>query len=451
MATSLRAFKVRLYEEHLEEASFLYCQRRVLLEDPTIPWSRVEDFERRLEAHLDALVLGGDLALEICREHAAAGDTGELFAAAAVVCRLLAAPLFAEILEALDEAEPERGQALADALKFELPDSWRDSCVRALRQGTPHLQSILAEVVGHRRIDSHGALSALAANAQSESQAMFLWAIGRTREAGAIASVRAGLGSSSESIYSTALRAGLRLHDLAVLDHLSEFRGEPQVTPIDLALAGGGSATWNLLRRLDRGEPAPQLLLALGLLGDLAAIPRLLHALAEPLLAASAADALYTITGAPLFEVVLIPDPVSRDELFDKELRTYRETGELPHRGDGEPFGSRVRRLSRDPAAWHDWLRSHTTRFISGVRYRCGNPSTAGGLLRSLGSDTFPKHLRPLTAEELQIRYGIDLPFEVDMFVAQQRQVLAQADTWAARTDSYLESGHWYFGSRPVS
>ena len=50
-------FETELYQEHLEEASFLYEQRLTLFDDIEITWLDIEDFEERFEAHIDALVV----------------------------------------------------------------------------------------------------------------------------------------------------------------------------------------------------------------------------------------------------------------------------------------------------------------------------------------------------------------------------------------------------------
>ena len=78
---------MELYEEHLEEASFLYAQRLTLFDDPEIMWVTIGEWDERLEAHIDALVIGEDLALEVCDKQAAEGDFGVLFAAICVFCR----------------------------------------------------------------------------------------------------------------------------------------------------------------------------------------------------------------------------------------------------------------------------------------------------------------------------------------------------------------------------
>ena len=59
MATSPRAFLIELYEEYLEEASFLYQQRQEYLASAELGWLDIAEIESRLEAHLDGLVIGG--------------------------------------------------------------------------------------------------------------------------------------------------------------------------------------------------------------------------------------------------------------------------------------------------------------------------------------------------------------------------------------------------------
>ena len=116
MAISLLAFRMGMFEEHVEEASFLYSQRRRLLQAETSPWRDVARFEHRLELHIDALVVGADLALDVCRRLAAEGDAGELYAATSVFCRQRRAMLVSEVLGRIDAASPEAIAAVADEI-----------------------------------------------------------------------------------------------------------------------------------------------------------------------------------------------------------------------------------------------------------------------------------------------------------------------------------------------
>src|SRR2546429_9504818 len=106
MPTSPHSFAVRMYDEHLEEASFLYEQRKALLRDPEIPWTRIGEFEERLEAHIDALVIGGRVALDIFQKHAKKRDAGGVFSAVSGFCPHQDALLVGVAWAAADSAAP---------------------------------------------------------------------------------------------------------------------------------------------------------------------------------------------------------------------------------------------------------------------------------------------------------------------------------------------------------
>src|SRR6201995_5087100 len=124
MSTSIRAFKTGLYTEHLEEAAFLYQQRRALLRNPAIGWSRLRDFEARLESHLDALMVGGSLALQVCRDRLSTDDAGELFCIVFVICRQGQASLLNDSWRGLDFVDGRKVLTGTDAQKFALPVLW---------------------------------------------------------------------------------------------------------------------------------------------------------------------------------------------------------------------------------------------------------------------------------------------------------------------------------------
>jgi hypothetical protein len=206
-----------------------------------------------------------------------------------------------------------------------------------------------------------------------------------------------------------------------------------------------------LLPALRTSEKPVDILISLGLLGDLSAVRPLVDLLSNEKLAGAAAEALDVITGASPFEDVVVPEEMSEDELFPSELEALRATSELPRRVDRQPLSTRVRRLSRDPAVWNEWLRSNSSRFPEGRRYRSGAPCTPQVLLDCLRSETFPKSYRRWVGEELLIRYGFDLPFEPDMPVVQQRRVLEGAAAKIAEMTATFAPGHWYFAAQRVT
>src|SRR6516225_6125972 len=117
------------------QPAFLYEQRRALYGNPEITWKKVGEFEERLEAHIDGLVVGDKLAIEVCKTRAAEGDLGELFAAMCVFCHQDQRDLALAALEQLDPADAEKLSAVADAIKYELPDPWFQDFLTLLASG----------------------------------------------------------------------------------------------------------------------------------------------------------------------------------------------------------------------------------------------------------------------------------------------------------------------------
>ena len=448
MVTSLRQFHVDLYEEHLDEAGFLWEQARAVRRQPDLSWVHAGPFEERLEAHVDALMVGGDAALEVCRRRATEGEPGELFAALCVVCRHGDTATFASLLRSVDYTQSERAQAVTDALKRELPEAWREHCVRAVGQGQGPLVSVLGTVIGYRRLRQSGVIVDVAQRLTGTPQGQVLWAIGRTRPPGAVRAIRPALQSADASVRSAAFRAGLRMHDREVMAELFSRPDGPQAMPLEIALCGGRAAVPALVAAAKQPGAAPEVVDALGLLGDLSAVRPLVELLSVETLAESAVEALHVITGAALVTDVQVPDAMSEDEMFEEEVATFRRTGARPGRGDGQPYATTVRQLTVDPGVWEAWLRANASRFKSDRRYRLGREYSPRVLLDCLVSDTFPKAWRGLVADELMVRYGIDVPFEPDLPVVVQQRVLSESAPVVQAGESMVEAGRWYsFGS----
>jgi hypothetical protein len=210
-------------------------------------------------------------------------------------------------------------------------------------------------------------------------------------------------------------------------------------------MASGRAATGQLLQRLNEPEPAPDVLQALGLLGDLSTVRPLLQMLGRPELAPAAAEALHVITGAGLYEEVLVPNEVEDDERLDGEAEPRRAqpgTGAFP--AAEEAAGSRVRRLSHDPAAWEAWLAAHASRFAAHRRFRLGQLYGPAVLLQCLAAIDYPKPYRRFVADELRIAHAIDLRFETDMRVAEQQRELRGAAPALTAAHGRYEPGRWY-------
>lgn len=448
MATSTKTFLIELYEEYLEEASFLYEQRLSLLVNPEMSWKKIGEFEDRFEAHIDGLVVGEGLAIEVCKRRAKEGDFGELHAAVRVFCRNNCKDLVFDQLEHVDIEDDQKVKAVVDALKYELPVAWNQD-IWLLAKKKPGLTPLLAIVFGYRRLQLGEAPDALRVS-QKRSLVDIIWAYGRLGVQETRTRLREYFDSHDPAVQSVTAITLLRLGDEFALDRSLQETRLSKWPLVPVALAGARAAVRLLMEMAGECEATEDWVIAIGLLGDISAIPVLLDHLSNPKIAGSAALSLYLITGAYFSETVFIPDEVDEDELFDDEGQKS-QPGTAPLRSDGRPFGTNVTRISHEKQNWQTWWVENESGFDPGVRYRLGQPFSPQSLVETLESDQSPHLVRALAYEELVIRYGTEVPFEVDMFVANQQNAIECIRDWVQQNGHRFREGAYYFGGRLMS
>jgi len=447
MTQTILDFETKLYQKHLEEASFLYEQRLTLFDDSEITWLDIEDFEERFEAHIDALVVGEEPALNVCKTQAMEGDFGELHAAVRVFCRQNRIDFVQECLEVLDPKDTERVQAISDALNHELPAKWKDEFIRILSEGDQRLIPVAAKLIGYRRLSSGKEL--LHALQQNNSQAVsnIIWSIGRVREQYARTLLfNKYLKHKDESICSATALALLRVGDPQTLDHCLRSAHSGNWPFLPLGLGGNRSTAAVLIESATNNKASADCLIALGLLGDISAVDTFLSDLGNTDLAKSAAMAFNLITGAGIYEDVFIPEEIDEEELFEEELEKLKRGESLYPPGE-EP-GTTITRISQKPEDWQKWWAENKSRFNPDIRYRNGKPYSPNCLLENLESEKSPRIVRQMAYEEFVIRYGIDFPFETDMLVSQQKQAIAKYSEWIKANNSRFREGEWYFSGK---
>ncbi len=462
-----------LLQEHISEASFLHELRFSLISNSEITWLDFDDFEQRFEAHIDGLVVGGEEALVICQQQAIEGDAGEVHAAVRVFCRQQRLDLLKDVLSRIEPEETEKWQAITDALQEEMLPAWLQEFYVGDKDDTHTLAQIFPAVAGYQRIKMGLELdNALKQTTNPALQEQIIWALGRLREVGARESLFNEFSNHSENrVRRAALLALLRLGEAAAVQHCSNEVHSPWSHML-LALSGGSKTAAEILAELSgktsatAQQPADPVqakadgvawtranteesLLALGIAGNIAAVPFLLSLFADPKRAPSAALALNLITAAGLYEEVFIPEPIDEDELFEDELEKYRK-GE-PLYTQGEEPGTTISRLSLKADEWQAWWDQNKAGFDSRLRYRNGKPFSPSCLLENLESEKSPPVIRQLAYEELVIRYGGDFPFETEMFVGRQLEALAKYQEWINLNESRFQPGVWYFAGRPLS
>lgn len=468
-------FSQRLADEHLAEAGFLYEQRLTLRRDPGRGWRTVEDWERRIAPHLDALRRARALASDELRA-SALDDAGRLHALVRAVCAandfeatravlttaLSIAPLAAvpqsgddgnewddrRAIPLLDgtpqgalsppsgaavEVPAATAAAIFDALAVDLPRDWL-SRFGPLAARAPLLGDMLWRVCGHRRW--HPRPDELTPRAHASPGRCF--AAGRLGDRSALALLAEAARVGSPDLRREAAIASLRLGERRFVAQLDRRSLEPWAA-MPVALGGGPEDARELASAPPDGL-VPEAILALGVLGDVTAVPTLITVLADPSRAAIATLALDLVTGAGLQETVFIADDLHEGELGD------REAAQPPPPPDGET----VTRLSRNPEQWGAWWTSHERRMDPLVRWRRGRPCSVAALLEELLEPRYPALVRDIAFDELAIRYGIDAGIEPDAPVATQLSTLDQLRKRPASSDRPLVAGRWYFAGHDL-
>jgi hypothetical protein len=403
-------FRIGLYLEHLEEASFLYEQRITLLYDPELSWRDLADFEERFEAHIDALVVGEELALSTCLQQAIEGDFGELHATVRVVCRWNNFILFKHIIDNGDIEDKKRLKAIDDALCHEMPAEWVDDLFALYKEkDSAALYSILAHVVGYLRLKRTDIIYELLDNFDdTEIISRCAWALGRTgsqKDTERLMTLFAKY-ADPEIREQTGL-ALLRLKDTRIIQYLFDIK-EPWAY-ILLGMSGTPQAQDSLIASASsKRTPCPENILGIGLSGAVQGIDILIDALDNKELSEAASQALYCITGAELFEEIEVKDePEERTEEDD--------TDELP------PANPKtIVRLSQKNDIWRVWLEENRMNLPRNGTILLGAERIEAGFMMGLQSEKMPKKLRRWLCEMAAMLSPGGWVIEFDWWVRRQ-------------------------------
>jgi len=423
-------FSEDLYKEHLEEVAFLYVNRLYLLSEYKGSWKDIAKIESKIQGHIEALFMGDDLALDVCRQMRNDANQGIFYAAVRVFCRHKKDDWVKEMINGLDPVNTDRTHAVIDALNHDLPVEWHPMIEQMLLSAHPFLMRMALAVIGYRRIPMDEPLIDFLYKPHDETFGLIIRTLGRLR----VQSARDYLlflfknGREEEAIKQELCMALLRLQENSVV-HVPADNSElaPWVYQA-MGLCGGAPHALYLNTLSLTVGVCEESLLALGFLGYVSSVDILIAHLNEGPYSEMASLSLHLITGADLSEDVFIPDPINENALFPHELEKLRK-GE-PLYAPGKEPGITVNRVSQNPLAWKSWWLAHKSGFDIQTPYRYGKPCSPSGVLKTLESETNPAFIRQLAYEELVIRYDQDFCFDVTFPVAQQQTSLNRYRKW---------------------
>jgi uncharacterized protein (TIGR02270 family) len=412
-ARAIRPVAWDIYEEHLDEAAFLWTQWEDALGAANyILHEVIEGPEARLLAHLDGLVLGAKPVAE----------------------RLL--------LPALASDEPERAAAAAWALiQAEHGEDYQDAVVQAWLNGEPKLARAIVRALGLcPRLD----LSRIARLWTEAPAAVFdlmsarepTWAAARLEEA-----LRAG----EETLVAAALRALRRTPDRAWLGRvdevlrrdLDEVKREAIVTgyvlgsaqalyacahveldrspacrlPLALLATSGNETQRGIVLAATQSAARKHALWALGFAGDVAAADLLVDAMSDEKFAKVAGEAFAAITGIQLGGSLVVhgktQGPGDDDVADDDPPPTVSPEDHLPLPA---------------AAAVASWWQRRRSQFSTELRYCMGAPLTHSTLRAALLSASMWR--REVLGLELARTTGAAPPVDMSAWAHEQASIL---------------------------
>lgn len=451
---TIEGFYNSCYFEYLEETSFLYEHRLSLIDDSEISWLELSDFDKRFEAYIDALVVGGEPALNVCMKQAIEGDYGELHASIIVFCRQKRIDNIKEIIDSFDFEDEERVKAITDALCKELPEDLQDDFLNYLFEKNSDDNAVLAvEIIAFRSLNYSSKLyELLSPENQSKRLIIAIFkTLGCIKNDYRKAFFHQYLSSNDSEIVNEVINAIIKSGDQKHLDELIGMINPDDWPALSLGLCGDNQTLNSILTKisglLDAKEPVDKdYILSVGLIGNIAAVPMLITFLLTEDTAENASIALNLITGANLFEELFIPDEIDEEMLYENELEKYRN-GELY--APGEEPGETITRLSQNPGFWEQWWEENKDFFSSEINYRNGKPCSPNCLLENLISENSINAVRKLAYQELTVRYGVDVNFDVEMTVEQQLNIISIIKDQIEKSGT-IETGTLYYNRQKL-
>ncbi|HEY8506022.1 MAG TPA: TIGR02270 family protein [Gemmataceae bacterium] len=405
--------------EHAQNAGFLWLLRDRATSEPHYSLADLTRLDRRVEAQLDALRLDPGLGWRAARKVLAERERPwKIFPVAFLAFRDGDAERVGRAVR-LGTRSPAAARALAAALGW-LPQSLAEPHIRALlATGPAALRRVGIAAAAAHRFNPGAALEKSVNDPDPLLRARALRAVGELGFPVWLPALRRHLDDPDPDCRFAAAWSAARLspdpravgilQDVA-FSHLPHWLEAAQVAVRRLDLPAANR--WlGVLEHAPNGRRLS--VQGAGILGDPAAVPRLLAAMQLPPLARAAGEALTFITGLDLDAEHLTAAPPKgfragpTDDPKDENV-TMDEDEDLPW---------------PDPEKVAAWWAANKSRFTEGVRYLCGQPLTDENLQRVLREGL--QRQRAAAALELALRQPDRPLFEVRAPGFRQQQALA--------------------------
>jgi len=371
-----------IYEQHIEEASFLWMVRSITVNQPHYKQQEIAELEQRIQAHLNGLMTSPELGWSVCEEALSTATPGELFTAAVTAFTTGDVKKIKQVVDAgLQNDKTFNG--LVSALGWltpELATPWLDKFLLSNELDHKHLGLAACSV---RRHDAGDYLAHILARADclqhKKLHARALRLIGELRRQDLMPALKRAMPSDDPDIAFWANWSAILLGDNSAVNKLDRYLlngGKHQQRALQIAfrvLPIENARQW-IAVMAEEEKLGRAVIQATAALSDPHAVNWLIQKMAEPATARIAGEAFTLITGIDLKQNGLInPHPPvlesgPNDDLQDENV-AMDEDDNLPW-----PDAVKVAQL------WQQQGRN----FIVGQRYFMGQAITAPWLLKQL-------------------------------------------------------------------
>jgi uncharacterized protein (TIGR02270 family) len=362
-----------IVEQHAEEAAFLWCQRDRATDAPHYARRHLARLDERVEAHVDGLRVadarGWEIALAQLEQHC---EAGEMFAVAALALGSGDAARI-DAMVALAAEKPETLYGFFGAIGWSEPTTIA-ATVRRWRDAADPVERLLFLVACslHRASPGTG-LIAFLRDPDERVRARALRLAGELGRADLVEEVAAAIDDTgSEPAFWaawSALLLGERPRSVPALEAIAEADHPRRWIALEVVLRGSPlehSTRW--VRRLS-GDLAQRRLVtvALGHIGDPAAVPWLIARMSDPKFARVAGESFSMITGVDLAY----------------EGLDGKRPADAPKAPSDDPLDENVALDEDDGLVWPDqdlladWWQQQGGRFRRGGRHLNGRPVVA--------------------------------------------------------------------------
>jgi uncharacterized protein (TIGR02270 family) len=351
-----------ILDQHAEEASFLWLQRRRAVGAPHYSLKQLAELDTRLEAHLDGLRVSGEEGEAACKEVLPMETPGDIFVLASAAFNSGKPDRIAGALS-VAASDPRFAGAAASGLAWLPADRAREQAGKLFASADPLHRRVAVGASALLRHDPGAPLVAATRDADPGVLGRAIRALGELGrvDLSVLAATRMSHGAAAVRFAGAwaAARLGKYPNAVVALQKIAETEPGRAVRAADLALRRmdpKSGAAW--LAKL----PPRLAVIGAGVVGDPALVPGLLDRMKDPKLARVAGEAIEMITGVDIDgENLHAPPP----EGFEAGPTESPEDDDVAMDPDGDLPWPDLEKVGQ-------WWKSHQGRFAPGKRYLVG-------------------------------------------------------------------------------